>query len=81
MRELHHQVVKGGGDRSWSGVRLAKALKREHRVIEAQRLIAGLIANCRRVHGPDHRDTLWAEDVQEDIVLRKFRFMISQGSN
>ena len=68
----HHQSMKEKGDSFWSGVKLAKALKSENQVIEAQRLIADLVANCRRVHGPDHPNTLWAEDVQEEIIFRKF---------
>jgi len=68
MRQIHSQ----SRDSFWSGVNLARALKKEHQGIEAQRLIVDLIARSRRVHGPDHPDTLWAEGVGEDITLRKF---------
>lgn len=74
-KQYEETLAKSGGRETTltidAGVSLAKALRIADRNIEAEELLANLVATSRRVHGQDHRCTKSALTVLEGLRSEK----------
>ena len=73
-KQYEETLAKSGRETTLTidaGVTLAKALRSADRNIEAEKLLANLVAISRHVHGQDHRCTKSALTVLEGLRLEK----------
>ena len=73
-RKTHEQYLNTQGmdsaDAILSGLNYARALRIDKHCIESERLVKKLAAISRRVHGPEHKTTMKADEVLKECKER-----------
>ena len=81
-RKRFEHCVKEHGEEDMvtteAGVNLAIDLYNSDHTIEAERLLTNLVATSKRVHGPHHHTTKWAES---ELLDCKTRYVIIKSQN